>query len=136
MIHIEKSSREVFKCHLCPATSSRKDSLQRHIKAVHEERRNYSCSFCEKKYASVHGLKRHVEAKHPIHSCDKCEYETHSKHDLEQHVTSHHIADTFDCDDCPRKFRKFELLVHHIGREHMNEKEDSSREILTSLIDN
>ncbi|OXA44927.1 Zinc finger protein 90 [Folsomia candida] len=75
MTHLEKSTRDVIKCQVCPQTFVSKITLQRHIRVVHENRRNYPCSFCDKIFCNSTNLKVHVEAIHDtdkelVHSCD------------------------------------------------------------------
>ncbi|OXA45158.1 zinc finger protein 99 [Folsomia candida] len=84
MTHLDKSSRDLLQCHLCPRTFLRREGLQNHIRIVHENQKNYPCSLCDKRFCYLSSLKGHVDARHAanrqlIHACDKCEYKSHSK---------------------------------------------------------
>lgn len=117
MTHLEKSSRDMLKCDVCPQTFLSRANLQRHIQVVHQNRRNYPCSFCNLRSSSSSHLKSHVEAKHvtnkePIHSCDKCEYKSYSKGNLASHKRRHNAARQ-GCYFCRKKFIIFQELVVH-----------------------
>ncbi|OXA45292.1 zinc finger protein 888 [Folsomia candida] len=129
MTHLDKSTREVTKCNICPETFLSRDGLQHHIRVVHENRRNHPCSFCEKRFPNSTELKRHVEAKHAtntskelVHFCDKCEYKSHSKHNFAQHVRTHNVANWRECYFCKKKFSGWHILVRHCSRVHCLEK--------------
>ncbi|OXA47175.1 gastrula zinc finger protein XlCGF7.1 [Folsomia candida] len=115
--HLEKSARNVSKCHLCPQTFLTRIGLQLHIRILHENRRNYPCAFCNERFSRSSNLKRHVEAKHGankelIHSCDKCEYESKSKQNLARHKARHEAGNR-GCYFCGKKFVTFYELVKH-----------------------
>ncbi|XP_035713574.1 zinc finger protein 596-like [Folsomia candida] len=125
MTHLEASTRAMSKCRLCMQTFLERFSLQRHIRVVHENRRNFPCRFCDKRFDSASNLKRHVEARHPtskelVHSCDKCEYKSHSKINLASHARRH-LAANRECYFCGKKFLTFPELVSH-SRVHTLEK--------------
>ncbi|OXA47380.1 gastrula zinc finger protein XlCGF7.1 [Folsomia candida] len=117
MTHLEKSARDMLECHLCPQTLLSKEGLQHHVRAVHENRRNYACAFCDKRFSGSSDLKRHVEGSHAtneelIHSCDRCEFNTHSKYNLAAHKLRHKPAGR-GCYFCGKKFFRFAELVMH-----------------------
>ncbi|XP_035712275.1 PR domain zinc finger protein 5-like [Folsomia candida] len=121
IIHLEKSTRRIFMCELSPHISSRKADLQRHVQIMHENRRNHSCTFCDKRFSTPTNMKNHVEARHPtnaekIHSCDKCEYKSHSKGNLAQHSRRHNPARRRECYFCQKQFVFFSELEKHIHR--------------------
>ena len=65
-----------FKCEMCPYAASRKDTLQRHVKGVHEK------------------VKPHM--------CEKCHYAAARKIDLQSHVKRVHEKDKpYKCEMCP-----------------------------------
>lgn len=124
--HLEKSTRDVLKCHVCSQAFITRRGLRRHIRVVHENQRNHPCEFCGKTFPSAKDLERHVEARHaenkdPIHSCDKCEYRSHSKHNLTRHARRHWPAN-HECYFCGKKFLTLQELVKHSNRTHTLEK--------------
>ncbi|OXA45231.1 zinc finger protein 135-like [Folsomia candida] len=115
--HLEKSTRARLKCHLCPQTFLRRNNLEYHIRAAHENRRDHQCAICDKRFSKSSNLKRHVEEIHKadrekIHSCDKCEYMSHSKSNLASHKVRHNAA-RHGCYFCQKKFFSFHELVRH-----------------------
>ncbi|OXA44481.1 hypothetical protein Fcan01_20862 [Folsomia candida] len=95
--HLDKSARDMSNCHVCHENFLSKLGLQRHIRVVHENWRNYPCTFCDKRFSCSSHLKDHVEARHVtnkelIRSCDKCEYKSYSKHNLANHRKRHNAA--------------------------------------------
>lgn len=127
--HLDKSSRDLLHCHVCAQTFLRKSSVQRHIRVVHENQRNYLCKFCAKRFSSSAHLTRHVEARHPgnielIYSCEQCGYKTHSKGYIADH-RKRHLAGTRGCYFCGKKFITFQELVKHCSGIHTLEKQKS-----------
>ncbi|OXA45230.1 Zinc finger imprinted 3 [Folsomia candida] len=125
MTHLDKFVRDVLQCDLCPQTFLTKNGLQGHIRVAHENRRNYPCAFCDKRFSKSANLRSHVEAIHVtnkerIHSCDKCEYRSHSKHNLTRHRMRHDAA-RYGCYFCGKKFVTSHELVRHC-RVHTLEK--------------
>ncbi|XP_035713559.1 zinc finger protein 816-like isoform X3 [Folsomia candida] len=123
--HLEKSTRDMLQCHVCPQTFITRQGLQRHVQIVHENQRNYPCTFSDKRFFNSSSLNDHVQAKHTsnielIHSCDKCEYKSHSKVYLTKHRIRHNPASR-ECYFCVKKFCTFRELVSHC-RVHTQEK--------------
>ncbi|XP_035712211.1 zinc finger protein 77-like [Folsomia candida] len=124
--HVEKSTRDVLKWHVCSQTFISRRSLRAHIRVVHENRKNYPCEFCGKSFSSAKDFERHVEARHPTneglktHYCDKCEYRSHSKHNLTMQAKRHNAANR-ECYFCRKKFLNFQEFVQH-SRTHTLEK--------------
>ncbi|XP_035712468.1 zinc finger protein 25-like isoform X2 [Folsomia candida] len=117
--HLEKSTRDRSKCHICPQTFVTRVSLQCHVRIVHENQRNFPCKLCDKRCSNSTGLRRHVEAKHTlnkellkIHPCEKCEFKSHSEAYLAKHKIRHNAA-RHECYFCGKKvFTLGELLQH------------------------
>ncbi|XP_035713494.1 zinc finger protein 480-like [Folsomia candida] len=109
MTHLEKSARDVSKCHICPQTFISWSGLQYHIRFTHENLRDYLCPVCDKRFCHASTLKRHVEEIHntgKIHFCDKCEYKSYSKANLASHRMRHNAA-KYGCYFCGKKFFTF-----------------------------
>jgi len=60
---VKKPKREprngTFPCEQCTFVTNRKDSLEKHVKAIHEGLKDYPCDFCEFITAHRRNLKRH-----------------------------------------------------------------------------
>ena len=59
------SNRKDHQCPDCVYATSRKESLQRHIKAIHQKIRPFSCSYCTYETPYNYHLKTHNERHHP-----------------------------------------------------------------------
>ncbi|OXA45150.1 oocyte zinc finger protein XlCOF14 [Folsomia candida] len=117
--HLEKSTRPVSKCHVCPQTFLSSRGLQYHIRAVHESRRDHPCEFCDKRLSTPASLKRHVGVMHVmnkglIRSCDKCEYKSYLIDNLARHRMRHNPA-RHECYFCRKKFFSFGELGKHFS---------------------
>lgn len=125
--HLEKSTRPIFQCRLCPVTVISTAVLERHVRVVHENQRNFPCTFCNRRFGSSYDLRRHVTARHPpnqeeIHACDKCEYQSHLKCRLDRHLRVHNDDEKLGCYFCGKTFVHFYRLVIHCRGLHLLEK--------------
>ena len=84
---------KMFKCYICNKKMSRKDSIQIHIKQVHEDARPFQCSTCDEKFKLLGALTAHKKVVpkgiKPFH-CDICQYKCASKRDLRIHKEKKH----------------------------------------------
>ena len=53
-----------MKCETCNKTFSRKDALEKHVKAIHEAIREFKCDVCEKEFTQVTHFKIHFTNVH------------------------------------------------------------------------
>jgi hypothetical protein len=67
-----------YPCPQCTYQSASKRNLQRHIRTVHEKRKDFECSVCHKKFGQAGSLQRHQEAVHafvryecPVDDCGR-----------------------------------------------------------------
>jgi uncharacterized Zn-finger protein len=67
-----------YHCPECTHASTTRSSLQVHIRTVHEERKDFKCPVCNKKFGHAKSLKGHRESVHegvrhecPVTDCDK-----------------------------------------------------------------
>lgn len=96
--------------------------LQRHVKLIHTEVRNYICDECgqtfkQRKHLSVHQM-RHSGAK-PL-QCEICGFQCRQRASLKYHMTKHK-AETeleFACDQCGKRFEKAHNLNVHMSMVH------------------
>jgi KRAB domain-containing zinc finger protein len=77
-IHDEMHAGVRYHCPNCAHASTAKTDLQRHIRTVHEKRKDFECPVCHKEFTQASGLKTHREAVHegvrhecPVAECDK-----------------------------------------------------------------
>ena len=84
-----------FKCDFCEKSFIRKDYLERHIIAVHDESRGHICNNCGKVLTSKRNLEDHIKSVHEgqkdfqCHFCDKAfTLET----GLKQHIIRAHTG--------------------------------------------
>lgn len=117
---MERSQREVHRCHLCDRILISKRNLNDHIRNVHDNVKNYSCKNCDMKFPTRNHLGRHVDSKHPsretpLHSCNLCEYKSHSRCNFQRHLQRHDPCEKkYSCYFCGKKFRDFSRLRGHI----------------------
>ena len=78
-------------CESCPMRFFNRGGLLRHQRTVHEQRKDFSCRFCGKKF----GEKRNMESHERIHTgekkfkCPHCEYACVDKSNLTKHLKKH-----------------------------------------------
>ena len=90
---ISLNSGMEFTCEICGASLSNNTSLQRHIRAQHQDLKHL-CQFCDKAFRYVTAKTRHekhcsVNNKQPanqIYMCGKCNKKFKKKHYLDVHT--------------------------------------------------
>ena len=65
LILCETNEMVPFKCKECEFHATKKRSIERHFKAVHEVIKYYDCSQCLFTATSIRGLTSHVKKSHP-----------------------------------------------------------------------
>lgn len=118
------SKKPKVACSTCGKTYTSMNSLNYHIKTMHEGRR-FSCQYdCGKSYTSKSAVNEHVQIKHegirfscPHDDCDKTYGE---KDTLDRHVKAKHEGNGFPCpyDDCDEIFSWSTGLNEHINYVH------------------
>jgi len=83
-------------CHLCEYKSCDSNSLNVHLRGVHNFGGKYQCTFepgCKTKCVTKAALQNHINNKHlklhNYHTCHVCDYTTHSVRDYRRHLDSH-----------------------------------------------
>ena len=72
----------------------------------------YHCSYCNKKYNTLHGLNIHHEGTHPPVQCNVCNREFSTPNSLIHHSYTHY-EQSFNCDQCTKSFPfKSQLETH------------------------
>ena len=69
-----------------------KASLNKHVRAVHDKVKAFSCQLCAYKSSSSSCLKNHVNTAHlkQVFACDKCDFQTHSVYAIKRHQKLKH----------------------------------------------
>ena len=118
-----------YPCAYCEFTSKYKHTVTRHIKLVHEKRRDYKCSMCSYAAGSAQSLGWHVKAQHEHmrdNVCSECDYRTSAKHNLVAHVKIvHRNIKEHECSRCGHKCATNNLLQRHIEANHTEPAEKS-----------
>ena len=85
------SQDKKFSCKNCYKHFNRRNSLDRHIKQIHEGQ-SYMCDKCDYKGTRKEHLRAHSESVHDgvRYSCDHCSYKATRKDNLKAHVKSLH----------------------------------------------
>jgi len=74
-------------------------SLKKHMAAIHEQRRDFKCLYCEKRFAQSYTLKEHTAAKHTFeyeHSCKLCAKAFAHKTNCGRHLKTVHKEELKD----------------------------------------
>ena len=89
---------EQFKCVECGKTYKTQSNLNKHIKLVHECRKDHICTECGNAFAQKSHLDQHISAKHSkVIKCHYCNNEFHTYSDREAHVTIEHEERPYKC---------------------------------------
>ena len=51
-------------CPLCPSSFKAKRDRDRHVRVVHEKRRDFQCPRCPKRFGEASGMRRHIRCVH------------------------------------------------------------------------
>ena len=72
----------------------------------------YHCSYCNKKYDTLHRLNNHHEQTHPPVDCEVCNRQFNTPNSLIHHSYTH-LEQSFNCDQCKISFPfKSQLETH------------------------
>ena len=101
-----------FTCETCGASLSTNTSLQRHVRAQHQDLKHL-CQFCDKAFRYVTAKTRHekhctVNKKKPtnqIYTCGQCNKKFKKKLYLDAHTQAQHLGITYTCEKCKKSFK-------------------------------
>ena len=125
--------------------------MNKHIAAVHEEKKQFMCSYCNGNYATQARLYTHILAIHEgdkPYKCSICEYSCARKDQLKIHISSAHeekepyeftvwhsnyglngngqtVHDSmklFKCPFCSTKYPQQSKMKKHVNKVHEKEK--------------
>lgn len=108
--------KKPYICHVCGKTMKTKGAIARHIKNVHERRRDWMCDLCPKAF-----LERSVRDDHRRTHTGECPFVCHTcgksfktAASLSMHSKLHSDSFPHRCTYCPGKFRWKSQLNGHI----------------------
>ena len=128
-----------FSCPRCDLKAARKSSLLLHMKAVHQNEKEFFCNQCDFKTAYKNSLREHVKAVHngiKKHSCEMCGFQTAYKQMLQEHVKAiHDTRKDLSCNQCPYMTSRKNSLQRHFKMVHdkIRDKKCSQCNFETSL---
>ena len=109
--------RESYKCETCAKTFLNKLDLSLHIKFSHLEK-EVNCSFCEKSFTSIAGVRFHTELLHKNQvKCKICQKICTNNEVLKNHQMSHQDQE-IKCSLCKKEFNRYKILQCHIRKIH------------------
>ena len=126
-LHHTDELHVTHQCLHCQREFTHKRSLERHIKGVHDDIRDYECNEdgCTDKYRSSYALKQHQINYHNVgdksdRTCTECEPNRTFKKPsyLTLHQKAVHFQETFQCPQCDREFSHKRSLERHIKGVH------------------
>lgn len=120
--HDEMSHGLKYICPKCPYKINRKDSLNKHIKRMHEISYDYECDICVKKFKTKDVLTKHKNLVHTEMqsiNCDECDHVSKNLHALKEHKRIKHFKSEFFCKICKQYFRTQDNLEQHSKRHNM-----------------
>ena len=111
---------EKFYCSLCKYEVSRKSDLQKHIKNVHEGKKDHKCQNCGKEYTEKKNLRQHIKRVHGDNvrdkQCTRCGTLFFTKDVLNKHVKYVHDREEnpklFECEFCGKGFTRNTMQRH------------------------
>ena len=124
-VHEGKITKQSYKCEQCPDLEFRlKKELVNHNIKVHDIK-DHVCQQCSKKFSKLNTLERHIKQVHEgirTHQCSKCDEKFAFKFQLKDHMAVIHKigegVETFQCSECERKYLKKYDLDYHVMTVH------------------
>lgn len=100
------------------------DSLQTHLKTIHEGKRNLRCNLCEKQLTTKNSLNMHIKTSHvgekKNYECEKCNKKFRNSSHLKAHFESIHLGKKYKCITCEKEFSCKCNLKQHFSTSHGN----------------
>ena len=109
----DTTKAECFPCSYCEKELRTEMGLSRHIMVHHNNRKDYLCTHCPRRFASRSELEDHTFCRHgenlfnkTVFKCSKCLFQTIKEFQLKRHVNqAHSNTKTFECTVCQKCFK-------------------------------
>ena len=107
-----------IKCDYCDRVFTRKSSLKRHVRNIHEdnEEQKIKCEFCDKSFSPAY-LKVHISCVHEEAKKGTCHLCGNEYKQLKQHIAYFHQK-PYQCENCDKRFSQKNLLRDHNNTVH------------------
>ena len=108
-------------CDVCEIKYDTPETLDDHMKVVHDGQRQRTCDRCPTTWHSHLSLKKHFAVTHRLllHPCPECDKVMKLKGVLAQHMQEQHDnKKVFPCEHCGKSFTRRYCLKEHIARIH------------------
>jgi len=117
--HVREIHEKIrFHCDQCEYTTTRKLTLNEHIKVKHEGAtpKSYPCDQCEKVFAGSFYLNIHIQSVHEgkKYFCEQCGFTASNPYTLREHTISIHEGNLFECTQCDHKYTTKSGLRYHV----------------------
>lgn len=121
--HIRIHTGETIDCSKCTKKFRDKSTLNKHIKAVHEQMKPFSCVTCGKKFKRRNHLKEHfaVHTGDKKFSCDACSKSFSFKSTLQRHMLIHTEIESIKCTFCGKDFHGLYSYKKHVKKFHQTD---------------
>jgi len=97
-------------CDQCSQTFCSKNSLNTHIRSVHDKVKDFQCLICSSEFTTVSGVKKHIKLHHDV-VASKGDYSNRTKERKEAPSDSR-------CSHCTTDFGSSDQLVDHVISAH------------------
>lgn len=129
--HLKNHSDYRYQCSVCSRWFEKRYQLNTHHK-THNGVKSVKCSLCEKQYTSQTNLDRHIRIMHKQerqHTCSTCQKTFAQLASLRIHQSVHEAERKFGCDICNHKFKsEIHLKLHkkrHLPTEYRLKRRSS-----------
>ncbi|EAT46047.1 AAEL002739-PA [Aedes aegypti] len=110
-----------FVCEMCGASLKSATSLKSHMER-HEDKRKYSCQYCEYAAYTKINLTAHLQihaSDNAVLKCEICGTTFRKSGHLKRHIESHSNERKYACEQCPGRFNTKNTLRNHFNRVHL-----------------
>jgi len=120
-VHLPLEKRQFHPCNMCDFKASKGCYLKLHKEVKHSQnRRSYSCTFCERNFNYSNSLQKHLlrHTGEKPYSCTQCDKSFIIKSALNSHAQLIHTEKKYKCSYCPKAFGNERGLIGHQSDVH------------------